>query len=174
MRRDGQRKADGQIEGRRGRLRSYIFQSWKNFFWQFNVADNNKTYVGLHINCPSAKKFGVLSRISTKVHNIKPQGRTNRCYEVTGAFRDFSNFPNQLIFVYLIERTETHLGTGKVLVAVKETTSMKYYGGKRGFWSYEGFGEDLRGANASSFGRGGCQNVRKREVGEKNLYIGNS
>jgi hypothetical protein len=41
--------------------------------------------------------------------------------EITETFRDFSNLPNQHIFVYLVDRTATHVGKEKALVAVKET-----------------------------------------------------
>ena len=41
--------------------------------------------------------------------------------KVKDAFRDFSNLPNQHIFVCLVDRTATHVGKEKALVAVKET-----------------------------------------------------
>jgi hypothetical protein len=40
---------------------------------------------------------------------------------VTDAFCDSSNLPNQHIFVYFVDKTATHLGKEKALVAVKET-----------------------------------------------------
>jgi hypothetical protein len=78
MRRDRQRKADGQIEGWTDGLTALYISIEKIFLWQFSVADNNKTHVGLHINCPSVKEFGIFRRISTKVPNINSQGRTDR------------------------------------------------------------------------------------------------
>jgi hypothetical protein len=41
--------------------------------------------------------------------------------KVTDAFREFSSLPYQHIFVYLVDRTATHVGKEKALVAVKET-----------------------------------------------------
>lgn len=112
MRRDRQRKVDGQI-GQTNGLKFLYISIEKGFLWQFSVADNNKTYLGLHINCPSVIKFGIFRRISSKVPNIKSEERTDRYDKVTDAFCDFSNLPNQHIFVYLVDRTATHVGKGK-------------------------------------------------------------
>lgn len=71
---------------------------------------------------PACKKnLGFLDEFpqTSPISNIK-DGRTDKT-KVTDAFRDFSNLPNQHIFVYVVNITATDVGKQKALVSVKET-----------------------------------------------------
>ena len=69
------------------------FQSKRASLCRFNVADNNKTYLCCHVNCPILNKFGYSRQIFFFLYkspiikfqgNLSSEGRADTCRQTEG------------------------------------------------------------------------------------------